>query len=297
MGPPGGNFHEAYETGVVDEWTGDNDHAQGRGGLREALLIAAEAAADPADHAIIRGHAPAGRVLRLRRAFDTTTSPWCAKGIEPVVDLGVAPCLTGTQDPLTLHDQLDSTTVVPAGGAYEWHVNQSTRPFVGGGAVKETLTDVDPPVATFTGAPAAPTGTADHPFTLGADQTADKLRITLDATLPEDYDLEVLRRNADGSLTSVGTSANAPGAPEEVVLDHPAAGDYVARVTYYAAVTGGYTVTVVRAIATRETTTGHREAYTMTCETPGGTVLETRDVTVDRGQAADVDLACGAATG
>jgi hypothetical protein len=295
MGPPGGNFHEPYETGVVAEWTGDNDHAKGHGGLREALLIAAQAAADPADHAVLHVTAPAGRVLRLRRAFDTVTSPWCAKGIEPVIDLGAPPaCLTGAQDPLTLHDAVDTTTVVPASGAFDWHVNQSTRPFVGGGAVKESLQDVDPPLATFTGAPAAPTGTADHAFTLGADQTADKLRITLDATLPEDYDLEVLRKDAGGSLTSVGSSGNAPGSPEEVVLDRPAPGDYVARVSYYAAATGGYTVKVIRAVATRTTTEGHREPYVMTCETPDGTVLETRDVTVDRGQAVAVDLPCGA---
>ena len=107
--------------------------------------------------------------------------------------------------------------------------------------------------------------------------------------------MEVLRKNADGSLTSVGTSGNAPGSPESVVLDAPAPGDYVARVTYYAAVTGSYTVKAVRAVATRETTEGHREAYVMTCEDGSGNVLETRDVTVDRGQAIDVDLACGAA--
>jgi hypothetical protein len=291
IGPPGGSFHEAYKTGVVDEWTGDNAHSQGHGGLREALLIAAEAAADPADHAVIRGQAPAGRVLRLHRAFDTVTSPWCAKGVQPVVNIGVAACLTGAQDPLTLHDAVDSTTVVPDSGAYEWHVNQSTRPFVGGGAVKETLQDVDPPVATFSGTPATPTGTVDHAFAL--TESADKVRIDLNATLPEDYDLEVLRKAADGSLTSVGSSGNAPGTPESVLLDHPAPGDYVARVTYYAAATGGYTVKVVRAIATRTTTAGHREAYVMTCEDGSGNVLETRDVTVDRGQAIDVDLACG----
>ncbi|HWI72299.1 MAG TPA: M14 family zinc carboxypeptidase, partial [Baekduia sp.] len=294
MGPPGGNFHEAYETGVVAEWTGENDHAQGHGGLREALLIAGEAAANPADHAVLHGTAPAGRVLRVRRAFDTVTSPWCAKGIEPVVDIGASLCLTGAQDPLTLHDTLDATTVVPASGRYEWHVDPSTRPFVGGGAVKETLTDVDPPVATFSGAPGAPTGTVDHAFTLAAGETADKLRVTLDATLPEDYDIEVLRKGADGALTSVGTSANAPGTAEQVVLDHPAAGDYVVRVSYYAAVTGSYTVNVVRAVATRETTPGHQEAYALTCETPDGTVLESRDVVVDRGQSLALDLACGA---
>ena len=40
-------------------------------------------------------------------------------------------CLTGQKPPIVLQDSLRSTTVVPASGAYEWHVNQSTRPFVG----------------------------------------------------------------------------------------------------------------------------------------------------------------------
>jgi hypothetical protein len=293
IGPEGGNFHEPYETGVVAEWTGDNDHAQGRGGLREALLIAAEAAANPADHAILKGTAPAGRVLRLHKAFDTTSSPYCEKGIEPVIDLGTpALCLTGAHAPVTLHDTIDTTTTVPADGTFDWHVGPSTRPFVGGGAVFEELTDVDPPVATFTGAPAAPTGTADHAFTLAAGDTADKLRITLGATLPEDYDVEVFRKTADGALTSVGASGNAPGADEQVVLDHPAAGDYVVRVAYYAAVSGSYTVKVVRAVATRRVTEGHREAYELTCEDADGAVQERRPVTIDRGQELRVDLTC-----
>src|SRR3954468_2401319 len=63
MGPPRGHFPEPEENGVVDEGTGDNHHRKGQGGRREALLIAAESAADPADHAILQGTAPAGRVL------------------------------------------------------------------------------------------------------------------------------------------------------------------------------------------------------------------------------------------
>jgi hypothetical protein len=121
------------------------------------------------------------------------------------------------------------------------------------------------------------------------------VKIALHATAPEDYDLEVLRQEADGSLTSAGTSGNGPGTDEQVVLDHPAAGDYVARVTYFAAVTGGYEVKVVRSVATRRVTEGHKEAYRLTCEQPDGTVLERRDVTVDRGQALTVDLNCGGA--
>lgn len=132
MGPPDGNFHMPYETGVIADWTGENAYAGQRGGLREALLLAAEAAAPPADHAILRGTAPAGRTLLLAKAFQTRTSPYCQKGIEPVLDVGLPViCLTGQKPPIVLQDSLRATTVVPGSGAYEWHVNQSTRPFVG----------------------------------------------------------------------------------------------------------------------------------------------------------------------
>lgn len=137
MGPPDGQFHEPYEKGVIAEWTGENDHAKSAGGLREALLIAAEAAADPKDHAIVRGTAPAGTVLRLKKALPTVTSPYCAKGIEPVLTLLPAVCLTGEQEPITLTDTQDTTTTVPASGRFEWHVGPSTRPFVGREGRKE----------------------------------------------------------------------------------------------------------------------------------------------------------------
>ena len=123
MGPPDGNFHMPYATGFIADWTGQNAYASGRGGLREALLLAAEAAATPADHAILRGTAPAGKVLRLKRAFQTRTSPYCEKGIEPVVTLSRsrtsgcrAICLTGQKPPMAIDDVLDATTTVPAVG-------------------------------------------------------------------------------------------------------------------------------------------------------------------------------------
>jgi hypothetical protein len=138
MGPPDGNFHMPYETGVIAEWTGQNPHAQGRGGLREALLLAAGAAAAAADHAVLAGSAPAGRILRLHKRFDTRTSSYCEKGIELGLNVGVeAVCLTGQQPPLTLADELDATTTVPAGGSYEWHIGQSTRPFVAAAGQRE----------------------------------------------------------------------------------------------------------------------------------------------------------------
>ena len=138
MGPPDGNFHMPYETGVVAEWTGQNPHSQNRGGLREGLLVAARAAAEKADHAILQGAAPAGRVLRLHKNFETLTSPFCQKGIELVLNVGLeAICLTGQKPPLALADALDMETTVPASGVYDWHIGQSTRPFVGAAGRKE----------------------------------------------------------------------------------------------------------------------------------------------------------------
>ncbi len=122
MGPADGDFHMDYSTGVVDEWTGASAAARGGGGLGEALLVAAEAAADPADHAVLRGTAPAGRVLRLRKRFETLTSPFCAGS-------PVAACPGGRRAPLSLADELDARTRVPADGVLDWHIGPSTRPF------------------------------------------------------------------------------------------------------------------------------------------------------------------------
>jgi hypothetical protein len=293
MGPPDGNFHMPYEAGVVNEWTGENDYAKGRGGLREAMLIAAEAAADGAHHAVLRGTAPAGAVLRLRKEFETKTSPYCEKGVETIVETPLPRlCLTGEKPPLTLHDVQDTTTTVPSSGKFKWQIGPSTRPFVGGGAVVEKLTDVEPPIATFRGAPGAPTGNVDHEFTLGPD-AAEKLRITLTATLPEDYDIQVFRKAADGTLRPVGSSGNPPGADEEVVLDEPVAATYVVRVAYFAAVTGGYEVKVTRVTVEHEVTPGHNEAYTLTCERPAGTVLQRHSLVIDRAQRLTLRLGCG----
>ena len=130
IGPEGGQFHMPYQTGVVEQWTGDKDHA-GRG-LRMALLRSAESAASPGDHSVIQGTAPAGAVLRLKKSFTTESSPVCtfAQGLlvagGPLAPLDcIAPGDT-TKTP----DKLDYTMVVPSSNHFEWHVTPSTRPFV-----------------------------------------------------------------------------------------------------------------------------------------------------------------------
>jgi hypothetical protein len=290
-----------YETGFIKEWTGDNPKAQGRGGLREALLIAGEAAANTADHAILRGHAPAGATLRLHRDFTTTTSKYCDVAPDPAVTVStpldeVLACPGGLKDPLTLNDNLDSTTVVPASGAFEWHVNQSTRPFVGGGAVTEELDTHSSRTDTITGGGPGASDPEDKPFTITPEDAADVVKIGLAWDTPEDYDLEVYKGAVgDPNATKVGSSGQPPGLPEEVSLDHPATGDYFIRVVHYTALVGTWTATIERFRSTRTVTTGHKEAYKLTCE-QGGAVVASQDLIIDRGQAVDLDP-CGPAAG
>jgi hypothetical protein len=303
MGPKDGMFHMPYQQGVIDQWE-HGDAPAGSGGLREALLIAGEAAANTADHAVISGSAPAGATLRLTRAFDTKTSKYCPLGVDPVVTVAALPdalaCPGGWQDPQTLHDSLDSTTVVPASGAFTWHVNQSTRPFVGGGATIDKLSDTSSRTDTFTGGGAANStpgsGTEDRDFTITPDDNASAVKVDVSWGTPEDYDLEVYRKNTDGSLTEVGSSGNSPGQPEEVILegDKAAPGNYVLRVVNFAAAVGQWTATVGRYQTTTTVTTGSPEPYTMTCEV-GGQVVRSTQVFIARGQTLSVDP-CSAAT-
>jgi hypothetical protein len=135
----GDGFQGPYQENVVDQYRGSVGAGTPGLGAREALLLAGEEGADPADHAIVRGHAPAGRILRLRKDFKTTTSPVCPAddgGVDSVTGQAstqaatpyASSCPVGLQ-PRLLDDHLDTTLRVPADGAYVWHVNPSTRPF------------------------------------------------------------------------------------------------------------------------------------------------------------------------
>jgi len=136
-----GGFQGPYENNVVNQYFGAPFSPAAGKGVREGLLLAGEQAADPRDHAIIAGKAPPGRILRVRKDFETTTSPVCpvetgggdalTSQLPPALGGGpaAAPC---PQDlaPVLIDDFLDTTTVVPQAGRFAWHVNPSTRPFV-----------------------------------------------------------------------------------------------------------------------------------------------------------------------
>jgi hypothetical protein len=89
------------------------DHYEGTsvpgGGNREAYYVAMESTANPAHHAVLRGSAPAGAILRLRKSFQNRVTVG-----SPTSEL------------------FDTTMEVPASGRFEWHVNQSGRPLAPG---------------------------------------------------------------------------------------------------------------------------------------------------------------------
>lgn len=120
-------FQGPYGSHVVEQYTGGG--GAGRG-MREALLIEAEAAADPRDHSVLHGRAPSGALLRVHRDFTTDSVPVCAD---------TSSC--GSPGPvISLPDFAEATTTVGAGGAFSWHVGPSTRPWEGRAGRTETWT-------------------------------------------------------------------------------------------------------------------------------------------------------------
>ncbi len=104
-----GEFQPPFQRGVVQQYPG----------VGAALLLAAEAAADPRTHAVLRGKAPAGVQVRLRRTVRYPT----------------ARVVTGTDGSnprqgrsRRLRQRYTAALTVPASGRFAWHVNPSQRP-------------------------------------------------------------------------------------------------------------------------------------------------------------------------
>lgn len=82
--------------------------------MREALLIAWDAAADPALHSVLTGRARPGAQLTVSKEIGVDSSPVTLPGVGTVV--------------VPSRVELSSTLTVPAGGRFEWHVQPSLRP-------------------------------------------------------------------------------------------------------------------------------------------------------------------------
>jgi hypothetical protein len=105
----GAGFHPPYPYGVVAEWFGKPPTG---GGNREAYYLALESTADEKRHAVLTGSGEPGATIRVRKTFTSLT-----KGSDE-------------QGPVSFPEELVSTMAVPPSGAFEFHVNQSTRPLV-----------------------------------------------------------------------------------------------------------------------------------------------------------------------
>ena len=255
-------FHPPFPE-VIDEYLGAGKYA-GKGN-REAYLIALENTIDDATHSRIVGKAPKGATLRLKKSFDSPTWEGSFK------------------------DRLN-TTMKSRGGAFEWHVNPSTRPVVMEKVVKETK-DVEVRSQTWEGGATAVGDEVDHPFTV-TEKGIDELVVDLDWPTPDDFDLEVYRKRSDGSLQQVATSGNAPGEKERVEIATPAPGTYVLRVVNFASASPSYTLKAAllnEKVISSQTIPGEIERWTLTCEKKGK-VLQRLKVRVDRGDLARVDL-------
>ena len=257
-------FHPPFEH-VVEEYLGAGEY-EGKGN-REAYLIAFEEAVDRTGHAVLTGKAPEGATLRLTKEFSTPT--WDRSN--------------------DFTDRLESSMVV-SGRSFTWDINPSTRPIVQSRLIK-VLGEEPTRAETFSGT-AAPLTSVDHEFEV-TETDQDILQVVLDWPTPDDLDLEVYQKNADGSLTEVGSSGNFVGEKEKVTLDSPEPGTYVLRVINYASVTPTYTLEAALYRASEEQTAPLVEAWTLTCERDGK-VLETLPIVIDRGQQMRVNLkACG----
>lgn len=280
-----GNFHPPY-TDVIAEYNGTSslaDEAGDGGGLREAYFLALENTADATKHSVLRGKAPAGTVLRLKKTFQTPT--WRQADGQPIY----------------LTDTLETTMRVPSSGVFEWHVNPSTRPlvatargrgatgapseqelFTGDAAGTITCGDVDSEVTTCW---------RDHAFTVPAGAGVDNAGARIRLEWPDstsDWDMRVFEdSNGDGSSageTEVAMSAQPFSDFEETDVAEPAlvpGADYVVRVINFAA-TDSYegSITYEGPEPSQDAMT---ESWDLTCELPQGTVRAERSITIGRG--------------
>ena len=289
----GTDFHPPFDSGVEAEYLGRAPAAgAGKGGNREAFFTMLEATADASMHSVIEGTAPAGSTLRLSKSFQTATSSVWRD------DLG-----TAVGDPLRFTDTL-SSELRPAGQAFAWHVNPSTRPLVAG---RHGRAATGPPqerieLANPAGIPAEnklypPGGPVEElPFTVkGPADGVDNGRMTVHVewSSPDtDWDLYVI--GPDGRV--VTQSASLGDTTEDATLFDPPPGEYRLHVVNYDQVMhtpdDWFDAHVSFRSPSPRVESGIKESWTLTCTDSHGRVQATRQVIVDRGRSAHVGNAC-----
>ena len=283
-------FHPPYQTGVVAEYLGlPPAEGAGRGGNREAYFEMLEATADRSYHSVLRGRAPEGYTLRIKKSFMTATSPVIPA--DPEAETGQIQLFP---------DSLESEYRTE-GGRFDWHMNPSTRPVVAGryGRDPSGPPQADIALANPPGEPAEntayPTGAYEAiPFTVGAPG-ADNGRMTVHigwTSTNTDWDLYII--GPDGEQV---TSSAAGGTNEEnATLFDPQPGEYIAHVVNYDQVDGAPFDDWSGGLVTFESPTpaiaGVKESWQLSCEDADGRIVATRSVVVDRGDRLNVGRVC-----
>ncbi len=292
-------FHPAFDS-MVAEYRGTTAAAGDGGGNRSAYLKALRSTVNAKRHSVIRGNAPPGAVLTLKKKFKTPTSPVLDGAGE---EGGV----------ILLPEKLKTTLKVRRSGHYRWHVNPSTRPLVDPDKkkVKRRKGEPSDPV-TFSGdaTGATPCGDVDaedpacfndHPFTVPGGKGIDNGTATVRLTWPSpasDWDMKVFRdTNRDGTSEGetkvLGASADGPSNVEETTIARPGLkrGKYVVRVTNFAGAEP-YDGRVTFGRTPRPAVPSKLERWTLTCRLEkDGPVLARAKVLVDRGERVRVGLA------
>jgi hypothetical protein len=301
-----GHFHPPYSE-VVAEYEGTTERAGDGEGNREAYFIALESTVNAERHSVIEGAAPAGAILRLKKSFKTKTSPVLRDGEETEV--------------IEFEDVLDTTMEVPPSGQFEWHINPSTRPAVAKQIGRAPQGEPSPSEDIAGGFPATqpdpsdansnrtvPPAFDDHLIEVPANGGGvDNAKVTVRVdwqTLGSDYDIRLFRDSNGNGVLDPAEEAQEPVAVsqqgttdfEQVTLTELdfEPGNYILRVNNFAAAEP-YTGTITFQGPLFQA--AQVESWTLTCESPEGTVLDSRQVAIDRAQRQTLDLSGACAAG
>ena len=270
----GVGFHPPYPIGVQLEWGGKQP---GGGGNREAYYKALESTANTARHSVITGRAPAGSTLRLRKEFTTYTSP--------VID--EAGRITS---PRSFPDRLSSTMEVGGSGAFEWHVNPSTRPFAKRSRLFSIPADTPASSQAISQASILPPVSL-HPIEVRADGPKGAIGAWIDGAEGDDWDIYLYKGTVPDPTQQVASGAT-ESADERLTYTAPAPGRYTLEVRYFTATSGWKGGIDLYGEKDTVSLPAQEETWTLEC-LRGGRVVGSRAVSVERGQRVDVGAACG----
>jgi hypothetical protein len=269
----GSGFHPPYPIGVIAEWNGKYPTG---GGNREAYYKALESTVNTDRHSIIEGDAPEGATLRLRKEFNSYTSP-------------VTQAEGGVTAPQSFPDVLETTMTVGPSGKFEWHVNPSTRPFAKKSRTLGIPSDTPAESQKIEQAAILPP-IATYPIEVKPEGPKGAIGAWMDGADGDDWDMYLYEGESIDPTKQVASSAGA-NADERFTYLSPAPGKYTLEIRYYTATSGWVGGIDLYGEKDSITLPAQEETWTLTCEQKGK-VKASYQVSVGRGQHADLTNAC-----